>query len=119
MTYSWLVFAILSAIFAALVAIFGKIGLSNLDTNTATAIRAVVMTIFLAVVIIMQGKLNQIQNILSNHKAMLFIVLSGVAGAISWLCYFYALKNGKAGPVASIDKLSISICNYFCFYFFG
>ena len=107
MNYLWLVFALLSAFSAALVAIFGKIGLQNLDTNTATAIRAVVMAVFLFGVIIFEGKLHNIQPILANHRALLFIVLSGLAGAISWLFYFWALKLGKAQQVVPIDRLSM------------
>jgi bacterial/archaeal transporter family protein len=107
MPYAWLIFALLSAIFAALVAIFGKIGLASIDTNTATAVRAVIMSIFLFAVIFMEGKINQLQTVFSNHKAMLFIVLSGIAGALSWLFYFLALKRGTIYQVVSIDRLSI------------
>lgn len=103
----WLVFALLSAVAAALVAIFGKIGLKGIDSNTATAIRAVVMSIFLIGVVAVQGKLNQISTVIANKKAIAFIVLSGVAGATSWLFYFLALKDGKVSQVAPIDKLSV------------
>lgn len=103
----WLVYALLSAITAALVSIFGKIGLKDIDSNTATAIRAVVMSVFLIGVVAVQGKLGQISSILANRKAMLFIVLSGVAGATSWLFYFLALKDGKVSQVAPVDKLSV------------
>ncbi|ABP67311.1 EamA family transporter [Caldicellulosiruptor changbaiensis] len=107
MNYLWLIFGLLSALFASLVAIFGKIGLKNLDTNVATAIRAVIMALFLVLVIIFQGRLNKIGEILASKKAILFIVLSGVAGALSWLFYFLALKNGKVQQVAPIDRLSV------------
>lgn len=107
MKYAWLPFALLSAICASLVAIFGKIGLKNIDSNTATAIRAVIMALFLIVVILAQGKLGQIPVIVSNKKAITFITLSGVAGALSWLFYFIALKLGKVSQVAPIDKLSV------------
>jgi transporter family protein len=103
----WLVFALLSAGTAALVAIFGKMGLKDIDSNTATAIRAVVMSIFLMGVVAVQGKLGQISSILANKKAIGFIVLSGVAGATSWLFYFLALKDGKVSQVAPVDKLSV------------
>jgi len=119
MNYLWLVFALLSAISAALVAIFGKIGLQNIDTNTATAIRAVVMAIFLILVIIFQGKLHNIQPILANHKAFLFIILSGLAGAISWLFYFWALKLGKIQQIVPIDRLSIIFALLLAFIFLG
>ncbi|UYA59515.1 putative membrane protein [Pectobacterium sp. F1-1] len=104
---SWLIYALLSAVCAALVAIFGKIGLQNLDANTATAIRAVIMALFLVGVVVAQGKLALVGEVVANKKAMLFIVLSGVAGALSWLFYFVALKNGNVAQVAPIDKLSV------------
>ncbi|QDX98210.1 EamA family transporter [Pectobacterium carotovorum subsp. carotovorum] len=104
---SWLIYALLSAVCAALVAIFGKIGLQNLDANTATAIRAVIMALFLVGVVVAQGKLALVGEIVANKKALLFIVLSGVAGALSWLFYFVALKNGNVAQVAPIDKLSV------------
>jgi transporter family protein len=104
---SWLLYALLSALCAALVALFGKIGLQQLDANTATAIRAVIMALFLVGVVVVQGKYSLFGTVLANHKAMLFIVLSGVAGALSWLFYFMALKSGSVAQVAPIDKLSV------------
>ncbi|MCV9877935.1 EamA family transporter [Brenneria izbisi] len=104
---SGLIYALLSALCAALVALFGKIGLQNLDANTATAIRAVIMALFLVGVVVAQGKIMLAGDILANKKALLFIVLSGVAGALSWLFYFVALKNGNVAQVAPIDKLSV------------
>ncbi|ADQ04924.1 protein of unknown function DUF6 transmembrane [Caldicellulosiruptor owensensis OL] len=107
MNYLWLIFGLLSALFASLVAIFGKIGLKGIDTNVATAIRAVIMALFLIVVVVFQGRLNKVGEILADKKAILFIILSGVAGAMSWLFYFLALKNGKVQQVAPIDRLSV------------
>ncbi|EHD22489.1 MULTISPECIES: EamA family transporter [Brenneria] len=104
---SWLIYALLSALCAALVALFGKIGLQNLDANTATAIRAVVMALFLVGVVVAQGKVALVGEVMANKKALLFILLSGVAGAMSWLFYFVALKNGNVAQVAPIDKLSV------------
>ncbi|RNM06168.1 EamA family transporter [Dickeya undicola] len=104
---SWLLYALLSALCAALVALFGKIGLQQLDANTATAIRAVIMALFLVGVVVAQGKTSLFADVLANHKAMLFIVLSGLAGALSWLFYFMALKSGNVAQVAPIDKLSV------------
>lgn len=103
----WLTYALLSAICAALVAIFGKIGLQNIDANTATTIRAIIMALFLLGVIIFQGKLVYINDIITNKKALLFILLSGVAGALSWLFYFIAIQHGNVSQVAPIDKLSV------------
>ena len=107
----WLVFALLSAVAAALVAVFGKIGLQSLDANTATAIRAVIMAIFLMAVVTFQGNLKQIPVILADKRALAFIALSGIAGALSWLFYFVALKYGKISQVAPIDKLSVVIAS--------
>ncbi|AEM73673.1 EamA family transporter [Caldicellulosiruptor acetigenus] len=107
MNYLWLIFGLLSALFASLVAIFGKIGLKGIDTNVATAIRAVIMAAFLIIVVAFQGRLSKVSDVLADKKAILFIVLSGVAGALSWLFYFLALKNGKVQQVAPIDRLSV------------
>ena len=119
MSYLWLFYALLSAVFAALVAIFGKIGLKDLDTNTATAIRAIIMALFLVAVIIVQGKWNQVEVVLSNHKALLFIILSGLAGAVSWLFYFLALKKGSVSQIVPIDRLSIVFALVFALIFLG
>lgn len=107
MEFLWLIFALLSAATAALVAIFGKLGLSGLDTNTATAIRAVIMALFLVLVVLAEGKLSKAAEIFSNRQAMLYIFLSGIAGALSWLFYFLAIKLGKVSQVVPIDRLSI------------
>lgn len=104
---AWLIYALLSAVTAALVAIFGKIGLQHLDANTATAIRAVVMALFLVGVVVVQGKLSLVSTVFADKKALLFIVMSGVAGALSWLFYFMAIKSGNVSRVAPIDKLSV------------
>lgn len=116
---SWLVYALLSALTASLVAIFGKIGLQNLDANTATAVRSVIMALFLVGVIIAQGKFNMVSEVLADKKALAFIVLSGVAGALSWLFYFMALKTGQVSQVAPIDKLSVVFSVILAFVLFG
>lgn len=103
----WIIFGLLAAVFAALVAIFGKMGLHDIDTTTATTMRAIVMAIFLVVVILIQGKIGHIEEIITNKKALYYIVLSGVAGALSWLFYFVALKLGKVSQVAPLDRLSV------------
>jgi len=115
----WLVFALLSAVTASLVAIFGKIGLKGVDANTATAVRAVVMAVFLLVVIAIQGNLSKIHSVVSDKKTFLYIVLSGLAGATSWLFYFLALKFGKVAQVAPIDKLSVVISTILAVVFLG
>jgi transporter family protein len=107
MEIGWLILAILSAIAAALVAIFGKIGLEGVDPNTATMIRAGIMFSVLILVILFTGKLGDISTVTGNGRALFYILMSGIAGALSWLFYFGALKLGKASQVASIDRLSI------------
>lgn len=109
MEHLWLVYGLLAALTASLVAVFGKIGLQTVDANTATAIRAIIMAAFLVIVVAVQGNLSQIPAIISDKKAITFIALSGVAGALSWLFYFLALKYGKVSQVAPIDKLSVVI----------
>ena len=105
--YTWLFYALLSAIFASLVAIFGKVGLQGLDSTTATAVRAVVMALFLIGIVIMLGKGNFVAEIAGNSTAMKFIVLSGVAGALSWLFYFLAIQKGTVSQVVPIDRSSV------------
>lgn len=116
---AWLIYALLSAVTASLVAIFGKIGLQHLDANTATAIRAVVMALFLVGVVVVQGKLNLVSTVLADRKALLCIVLSGVAGALSWLFYFMAIKTGAVSRVAPIDKLSVVFAVILAVILFG
>ncbi len=116
---TWLVYALLSAATAALVAIFGKIGLKDIDANTATAARSVIMAVFLLVVVAVQGKLGQLGEIFAHRKALTFICLSGVAGALSWLFYFLALKYGKVAQVGPIDKLSVVIAVVLALLFLG
>ena len=115
--YIWLFYAVLSAIAAALVSVFGKIGLQGLDANTATVIRAVIMALFLTAVLVVQRNFSHISEILSNRRALLFITLSGIAGALSWLFYFVALKYGKVSQVAPVDKLSVVITIVLAFIF--
>lgn len=104
---SWLIFALLSAISAAFVSIFDKIGLSGLDSSTATAVRAIIMAIFLVCVMAAEGHMADLSTVFADRKALLFIALSGIAGATSWLFYFMALKTGNVSQVAPIDKLSV------------
>ena len=116
---AWLIYALLSAITAAAVAILGKIGLQQLDANTATAIRAVIMAVFLVGVVIVQGQFQLVQTIVQDKKAIFVIALSGIAGALSWLFYFMAIKVGKVSQVAPIDKLSVVFAVVFEVILFG
>ncbi|TAL49423.1 EamA family transporter [Patescibacteria group bacterium] len=102
---TWILFALLSALFAALVAIFGKIGLKNIDSTLATTIRSVVMAGFLIIISLLLQKQKGLASL--DERTLLFIVLSGIAGALSWLAYFFALKYGTAIGVAALDRLSV------------
>ncbi len=104
---SWIFYAFLSAGFAALVAIFGKVGIQNLDSTLATTVRSVIMAIFLLTVSISLGKFRHFEMSSFTGKEWLFIILAGISGAMSWLFYFFALKNGPAGAVSAIDRTSI------------
>jgi transporter family protein len=101
----WLILAFLSAIFAALVTIFGKMGLKTIDSTVATAVRAIIMAVTMVGIILLLGKSSQITQLTSRD--MLFIILSGVSGALSWVFYFAALKLADASKVATIDRSSI------------
>ena len=103
----WLVYALLSAASAAFVGIFAKVGMAaaEVDSNLATAIRSVVMTLFLLAVCTSLGVWTKVQTL--HGRALLMIVLSGVAGAVSWLFYFRAIQLGHVSQVAPIDKLSM------------
>ena len=105
MASQWIIYALLAAVFAGLVAVFGKIGLKNVDANLATTIRAFVMFMFIIVVILFQKKFALVSQLKFIDYA--FIVLAGAAGALSWLFYFLALRSGDATKVASLDRLSV------------
>lgn len=117
--YLWLFYAGLSAVAAALVSIFGKIGLQGLDANTATTVRSVVMALFLIGVMIIQRNFSHLGEVLSNRRALLYIILSGTAGALSWLFYFVALKYGRVSQVAPVDKLSVVLAAVLAVVFLG
>jgi transporter family protein len=115
----WLTYALFSAVFAALVAIFGKLGLSKVDSTLATTIRSLVMALFLVLVTLSLKKFQGFTIHELNGKQWLYIVLAGVAGALSWLFYFAALKSGQATKVAAIDRLSIVFVLIFAVLFLG
>lgn len=114
---NWIIYALLSAMFAALVAIFGKIGLKDIDSTLATTIRSIVMAVFLVVVAFSLGKFSALDTL--NSKAITFIILSGIAGAISWLLYFLAIKLGPVSAVAALDRTSIVFVVLLAFLFLG
>lgn len=103
----WLVLALLSAFFAALVAIFGKLGLKNLDSTLATTIRSIIMALFLITTSLFLGKFNGFSFQSLSGKDWFWIIMAGVAGALSWLFYFWALKLTTATKVVVIDRLSL------------
>jgi transporter family protein len=103
----WVLYALLSAFFAALTSIFAKIGIENINSNLATAIRTIVVLILSWSIVFITGKQNDIANI--GHKNLLFLILSGIATGLSWLCYYKALQTGDASKVIPIDKFSLVI----------
>lgn len=113
---SWLFFALLSALFAAATSLLAKIGIENVDSNTATAIRTAVVFVFAWAIVIGKGELKLVKEI--SRKETLFLVLSGIATGSSWLCYYYAIRQGLVSVVVPIDKLSILITVLFSTLFF-
>jgi len=103
----WLVYALLSALAASFVAIFGKIGMKEVDSNLATTVRSIVMTTFLLAVCSFMGLWSRLSAL--SPRPILMIILSGLAGALSWLFYFRAIQLGSVSQVAPIDKLSMPL----------
>jgi transporter family protein len=114
---SWLFWALLSAGFAALTAIFAKIGIENVNSDFATFIRTVVILLVSGLVVYAFGSWQQPSSV--SAKTWLFLVLSGAATGASWICYFRALKLGDAGRVAPVDKLSVVFVAVFAVLFLG
>ena len=104
---SWLLYAVLSAVFASLTAILGKVGISDINSNLGTAIRTTVVLVMAWLMVFVSGKQHEIKGIEKNE--LLFIALSGIATGASWLCYYRALQDGPASVVVPIDKLSMLI----------
>lgn len=115
----WAIFAVLSAVSAAFVTIFAKAGLSNLDPTLATIIRSVIMVSFLMFVGLIFQKYTGFKVHDLNQREWIYIVLAGIAGALSWLFYFYALHTGPASTVAAIDRMSVIIIVVLSFMLFG
>jgi transporter family protein len=114
---SWQLWAVLSAAFAALTAIFAKVGIENINSDFATLIRTVVILLVLAGIVIATGQWQSLGSVAS--RTYLFLGLSGLATGASWLCYFRALKLGDAALVAPIDKLSVVLVAVFGVAFLG
>ena len=113
----WFLLAALSAFFAALVSIFAKIGLQGVDSTVGTAARAIVMVLFIVVFVVSSGKGAKLTQFTS--KDMGFIILSGIAGALSWLFYFATLKLADASKVAPVDRASVLIVMVLAALFLG
>lgn len=105
--HMWIVYALLSALFAALTSILAKIGIDNINSNLATAIRTIVVLIMAWGIVFINGSLNEVSNI--SQKSWLFLILSGIATGLSWLFYYKALQIGEASKVVPIDKFSVVI----------
>ncbi|MFZ2522534.1 MAG: EamA family transporter [Minisyncoccia bacterium] len=115
----WIVYALVSASFAGLTAIFAKIGLNGVDSTLATTVRSFIMAGFLGATALALKKFQGFTlNSFSNNE-WLFVFLSGIAGALSWLFYFYALKNGDTTVVSAIDRLSIVFVMVFAGFILG
>lgn len=112
----WMIYAVLSAVFASLTSILGKVGMEGVNSNLGTAIRTVVVLIMAWIVVFVTGKQNTIRQI--EKKELGFICLSGVATGASWLCYYKALQDGLASVVVPIDKLSILVSILFSYLVF-
>ena len=113
----WFIFAILSAIFAALTSILAKIGIEGVNSNLATAVRTIVVVLMAWFMVFITGNQNGIVDI--SKKSWIFLILSGLATGASWLCYYKALQLGEASKVVPIDKLSIAITIVLAFIFLG
>lgn len=114
---SWQIFALGAAFFAALMAIFGKVGVSDLNSNLATFIRTIVVLIVSAILISIRQEWVRPMHL--PPKSILFLILSGLSTGLSWLCYYHALQLGPASKVAPIDKLSVVLVVIFAILFLG
>lgn len=112
----WIIYAVLSAVFAALTSILAKIGISGVESNMGTAIRTCIVVVMAWFIVFYKGKGKQVRVI--DRKELLFISLSGIATGASWLCYYYAIQNGIVSVVVPIDKLSIVVSVLFSYLVF-
>ncbi|MBR5143988.1 MAG: EamA family transporter [Clostridia bacterium] len=113
---TWMLYAVLAAVFAALTSILAKMGISGVESNLGTAIRTGVVLIMAWVIVFARGKQAQLKSI--DKKELLFIGFSGIATGASWLCYYYAIQNGDVSVVVPIDKLSIIVTVIFSYFVF-
>ncbi|MDR2752588.1 MAG: EamA family transporter, partial [Clostridiales bacterium] len=113
----WILYALLSALFAALTSILAKIGIEGVNSNLATAVRTVVVLVMAWGIVFVTGKQNEVSNI--GQKSWLFLGLSGLATGLSWLFYYKALQIGEASKVVPIDKFSVVISMVLAFFILG
>jgi transporter family protein len=114
---NWIVWALLSALFAAATALLAKVGVAHVDSNLATAIRTTVVVIFAWGIALALGKHGEIRDL--DRRTVLFLTLSGLATGLSWICYFRALQLGPASRVAPLDKLSVPLVMVFAWLLLG
>lgn len=114
---SWIVWALLSAVFAAATALLAKVGVAHVDSNLATAIRTTVVVVFAWAIALALGKHGEIRDL--DRRTVLFLTLSGLATGLSWICYFRALQLGPASRVAPLDKLSVPLVMLFAWFLLG
>ena len=113
---SWMLYAVLAAVFAALTSILAKVGITGVPSNLATAIRTAVVLVMALVIVLSRGKQTGFKTL--DKRELLFISLSGVATGASWLCYYYAIQNGVVSVVVPIDKMSILVAVGFSYFVF-
>lgn len=113
----WIIYAVSSAVFAALTSILAKIGIENVESNLGTAVRTAVVLLMAWLIVIYKGKIGQVRN--TDRRELIYICLSGVATGASWLCYYYAIARGVVSIVVPIDKLSIMVSIVFSYFVFG
>lgn len=113
----WLILSILSAFFAAVTSILAKIGIENVNSNLATAIRTLVVVIMSWLIVFITNAQTRIHDI--SNKSWLFLILSGLATGLSWLCYYAAIKSGQVSKVVAVDKASVILTFIMAFIFLG
>ena len=114
---SWVIWALLSALFAAATALLAKVGVAHVDSNLATAVRTTVVVVFAWGIALALGKHGELREL--DRRTVMFLTLSGLATGLSWICYFRALQLGPASRVAPLDKLSVPLVMVFAWLLLG
>lgn len=113
----WWIYALLAAFFASLTAIFSKLGVTNINSNLATAIRTIVILVMIWSIVLVRDEAKGISTI--SKQNVIYLIISGIATGLSWLFYFKALQSGDVSQVASVDKLSVALTIIFAIFFLG